>query len=320
MIPYLRQRLAYSALVILGAYTITFSLLFLLPSDPISIKLSQETAAGSLAALAGRPEIVAALNARYGLDQPMIVQYASGLGRLLSGDLGLSISTGIPIAQTLGDAVPQTAALAASALVLAVLIGGALAVLATYLVNPWLREFLLSLPALGLSLPVFWVGLMLLQVFSFNLYWFPASGNDGLQSLILPAITLAIPNAAILAQILARGLQDVLDRPHIDTARSKGLTRLQVHLRHVLRNGCLPALAALGVMVGNLLAGAVIVETVFARTGIGRVTYTAVNSQDYPMVLAIIFVSSTAYALANIVVDLVSLIVDPRLRRGLGRA
>ncbi len=177
-----------------------------------------------------------------------------------------------------------------------------------------MRTLLLALPPLGVSLPTFWVGLLLIQFFSFRISIFPALGNEGLASLVLPSVTLAVPVSASIAQVLARGLRTALAEPYVETARAKGASRARVHLRHAFRNATIPALTIVGVIVGNLLAGAVVVETVFSRVGIGRLTVTAVNGQDIPLVQGLVLLAAAVFVATNLVVDLLYPVVDPRIR------
>lgn len=312
---YLLRRVFNAVFVVWAAYTVTFFLLYLLPSDPVSMQLNNADQNASGGNVALDASIVAALNERYGFDKPLIVQYLTIGGRFLTGDLGTSIATGVPVVSSLAEALPQTVLLAGLALLLSLVFGVGLAVIATYTRVPWLRQALLSLPPLGMSVPTFWVGLVLLQVFSFQLGLFPALGNEGFESLVLPAITLAIPTAAVYAQVLSKSLFDVLDQPYIETAKAKGASRLRVHLAHAFRNGAIPTLTLIGLTVGNIVAGAVVIETVFSRAGIGRITQIAVNAQDIPVVQAVVVLSAVAFALVNLAVDLVYPLVDPRIRR-----
>jgi len=176
-----------------------------------------------------------------------------------------------------------------------------------------LRNALRRLPAIGYSIPVFWMGLLLIQLFAFSLGWFPSTGNDGFESLVLPAVTLAIPSAAVYAQVLLRSFQDVWKEPYIATAFAKGLTRAQVQRRHALRNASLPVLTLVGLQVGHTVSGAVLVETVFARVGIGRLAQEAVLRQDIPVVLAVVVVSAAMFVVVNLAVDLLYPAFDPRI-------
>jgi peptide/nickel transport system permease protein len=250
----------------------------------------------------------------------VLTQYAHYLGRAVRGDFGDSVATGRPVASTLADALPQTLQLTATALLLAVLLGGGLAVAATYTARRWLRQLLLSLPPLGVSVPTFWVGLLLVEAFSFRLRWFPAFGNDGPRGLVLPALTLAVPTGAQIAQVLAKSLLTALDQAYVETARAKGAGRWRIHLRHALRNASLPALTVVGLLMGQLIAGSVVVETVFSRDGLGRVTAAAVTAQDIPVVQGVVAFGALIFVTANLVVDLVYPLLDPRIVAARGKA
>jgi peptide/nickel transport system permease protein len=305
---YVLRRLAQAAGVLWAAYTVSFLILAVLPGDPVSAMAG----AGSDSAEVD-PARLAALRHEYGFDRPVVVQYGQQLGRAVRGDFGDSVATGQPVTRMIADALPQTLLLTGSALLLAVLLGGGLALLATYTPTRWLRQLLLSLPPLGVSVPTFWVGLMLVQFFSFRQHWFPAFGNDGLRGLVLPAVTLAVPTGALVAQVLAKSLLTAWDEPYVETAWAKGAGRLRVHLRHVLRNAALPALTVVGLLVGQLMANAVVIETVFSRNGLGRVTQSAVTVQDIPVVQAVVVFGAAVFVLVNLVVDVVYPKLDPRI-------
>ncbi|MCX4759431.1 ABC transporter permease [Streptomyces sp. NBC_01275] len=311
---YVVKRLAQAIGVLWAAYTVSFLVLDYLPGDPVSAMAGAGADTGQV-----DPAQLAALRHQYGFDKPVLVQYADHLGRAVRGDFGDSISTGRPVTSTLADALPQTLQLTGAALLLAVVLGGGLAVLATYTTQRWLRQLLLSLPPLGVSVPTFWVGLLLVESFSFRLHWFPAFGNEGLRGLILPAVTLAIPTGALVAQVLAKSLLTALDQAYVETARAKGAGRWRVHLRHALRNASLPALTVVGLLVGQLIAGSVVVETVFSRDGLGRVTAAAVTAQDIPLVQGVVVFGSLIFVLTNLIVDLVYPLLDPRIVVASGR-
>ncbi|AZP22430.1 ABC transporter permease [Streptomyces aquilus] len=305
---YVIKRLAQAVGVLWAAYTVSFLVLDFLPGDPVTAMAGAGVDSGDV-----DPARLAALRHEYGFDQPILAQYADYLGRAVRGDFGDAVSTGRPVTSTLADALPQTLQLTGAALLLAVLLGGGLAVVATYTSQRWLRQLLLSLPPLGVSVPTFWVGLLLVEVFSFRLHWFPAFGNDGLRGLVLPALTLAIPTGALVAQVLAKSLLTALDQAYVETARAKGAGRWRVHLRHALRNASLPALTVVGLLVGQLIAGSVVVETVFSRDGLGRVTAAAVTVQDIPVVQGVVVFGALIFVATNLLVDLVYPLLDPRI-------
>lgn len=311
MLRYIAVRLALAVGVLWAAYTVSFVILYLVPGDPVAAMAS-----GGQEGTPVSEEELAALRSQYGFDDPLIVQYGERLWDALRGDFGASVQTGQAVTSAIATALPSTVQLAASAFVLAVVGGVGLALLATFTQARWLRQFLLGLPPVGVSLPTFWVGLVLVQWFSFQLGWLPALGEHGWRSLVLPAITLAIPVGAILAQVSARCLQEALSEPFIVTARATGITRGAVHLRHALRNAALPVLTVAGMVVGGLLAGSVIVENVFSRAGVGRLTVTSVGFQDLPVVQGIVVFAAAVFVIANLVVDLLLPLADPRVRLG----
>lgn len=305
---YVLWRLAQAVGVLWAAYTLTFLLLDLLPGDPVAAM-----AGAGLNSTQVTPERLAELRAQYGFDKPLLVRYATSLGHALRGDLGNSVATGRPVAGTLADALPQTLQLAGVALPLAVLLGGTLALAATFTTRPRLRRLLLSLPAVGISLPAFWVGLMLVQLFSFRVRLFPAFGNNGPAGLVLPAVTLAVPAAVLVAQVLSKSLLAVLDEPYLQTARAKGAGRARVQFHHALRNASLPALTVVGLLAGQLTGNAVVVENVFSRNGLGRVTTDAVTVRDIPVVQGVVVLGALVFVLVNLLVDLAYPLLDPRI-------
>ncbi|MEU2421998.1 ABC transporter permease [Streptomyces sp. NPDC007851] len=311
---YVIKRLAQAVGVLWAAYTVSFLVLDFLPGDPVTAMAGAGMDSGQV-----DPAQLAALRHEYGFDKPVLVQYAEYLGRAVRGDFGDAVSSGRPVASVIGDALPQTLQLTGAALLVAVALGGGLAVVATYTSQRWLRQLLLSLPPLGVSVPTFWVGLLLVEAFSFRLHWFPAFGNDGLRGLVLPALTLAVPTGAQVAQVLAKSLLTALDQAYVETARAKGAGRWRVHLRHALRNASLPALTVVGLLVGQLIAGSVVVETVFSRDGLGRVTAAAVTAQDIPLVQGVVVFGALIFVATNLVVDLVYPLLDPRIVVAQGR-
>ncbi|MDX6743126.1 ABC transporter permease [Actinocorallia sp. A-T 12471] len=308
---YVLLRLGQAAVVLWAAYTVSFLVLVLLPGDAVAALTGAAGAASSVS-----PERLAELRREYGVDEPPLVQYAAQLGDAVTGDLGASFATGRPVTALLAEALPPTLTLTLSALTLALVLGAGIALAATYGSRPWLRQLLLSLPPLVASVPAFWVGLMLIQLLSFRFRLFPAFGDDGVRGLVLPALTLAVPTAAIIAQVLARSLMTALAEPYVRTARAKGAGPVRVHVRHALRNASLPALTVAGLLVGGLLANSVLVETVFSRNGLGRVVVSAVTTQDIPVVQGVVVLSAAVFVAVNLLVDLLSPLLDPRIALG----
>jgi peptide/nickel transport system permease protein len=308
---YVGRRVGLALGVLWAAFTVSFVVLWLLPGDPVEVMAS-----GGLDGEPLTPQQLAELRARYGFDKPLLVQYGDRLWAALHGDFGASIQSGLGVRTQITDALPPTLRIALGGLMCAALFGGSLALVATYTRVRWLRQILMSLPSLAVSLPTFWVGLMLVQLFAFQLRLLPSVGANGVESVILPAITLGLPTGALVAQVLAKSLSQALDEPYIVTARAKGVGRVAIHFRHALRNATIPALTVLGYVVGNLLAGSVVVETVFNRPGLGRLTVQAVGVQDIPLVQGIVVFAATVFVLANLLVDLLYPVLDPRIATG----
>ncbi|RSM79111.1 peptide ABC transporter permease [Amycolatopsis sp. WAC 01375] len=306
---YLLRRILQAVFVLWAAFTVSFVILYLLPGDAVSAKLG-----GGEAGLSVTPEQLAAAKAEYGLDDPLPLQYGKRLLAALQGDFGRSIATGDDATNMVVSALPPTLAVTGFALVLAILFGGGIAIAGTVTRHRRLGNLLLALPPLGISLPSFWVGLVLIQFFSFQLKLLPALGSNGFESLILPAITLAIPTGAIIGQVLAKSLRTQLAEPYAEIALAKGASRSRVHFGHLLRNAAVPTLTIAGVVAGNLIAGSVITETVFSRDGLGRVTSSAVTAQDIPVVQAVIVLAALVFVGINLLVDLVYPLLDPRIR------
>jgi peptide/nickel transport system permease protein len=308
MFRYALAKLGQAVFVVWGAYTVTFVLLYVLPYDAVDLLFDPNQ--GDLVTEQDKQ------NARvyYGLDHHLIGQYLHRLFDAVHGDFGASTRTGQQVWPLILSVLPQTALLAGFALVLAVIIALAVALTAGYTRTKWLANLVSTLPAAGVSVPVFLVGLAVLQVFSFQLGWFPPIGNDGFAALVLPAVTLAIPVSAPIGQLLIKNFDAGLRAGYVTVSLAKGATRLWVLVRDVLKNAGLPALTIAGVTFGNLLAGAVIVETIFSRSGLGRLTETAVRTQDVPLVQAVVVFAAIVFVSVNFLVDLVYPLLDPRLR------
>lgn len=306
-VRYLLWRVGQALFVIWAAFTISFAVLYTLPSDPVAVM------AGPNSELT--PAELDAMRHDLGLDRPMLTQYFSQLGHLLRGDLGQSIQSREHVSHLIGQALPPTAEITAAGLGAGLLAGTALALATSLVRRRWVRGLLDTLPPLGVSVPSYWVGLLLLQQFSFHWHLFPAIGNEGAGSMVLPTITLALPVAAVIAQLLGRSLEAALREGYADTARAKGVGRLAVHVRHGLRNAVLPAMTMVGLLVGGMLSGSVVVETVFSRDGLGRLATTAVSQQDLPVVQGLVLLGATVFAAVNLLVDLLYPVIDPRIVR-----
>lgn len=299
------QRLLTILAVLWGAATLTFIALKLIPGDPVLI-------------LSGGSNVVddafrATLTRQFGLDQPLWLQYVHYCARALVGNFGESYQYRQPVTEVIAAALRQTLPLALSALLLALALA-TLNALATAGRWPYLRNFFAGLELCLLSTPVYWLGIILLSLFSFQLHWFPVMGNDGWLSLVLPVIALSLPLTAILSQILRDGLEQALLQPFALTIRSRGAGETRLRLRHGLRHAALAASTLTGTLLANVLSGSILTETVFGRAGIGKITLQAIASRDMPLILGIVMLSALLFVVINLLVDAIYLLVDPRLR------
>lgn len=304
---FIGKRLLHGVLVVWGAFTLAFLILDVIPGNPVRLMLSS----GGDQSYVSQQQ-VDKISAQYGFNKPLDVQYLVRLGDLLHGDLGRSVQTGQPVTHVVLEALPPTLALMGCAVVIGVLLGGAVGFFGTYVRWVWLRELLLSLPSFGASMPTFWTALLLLEVLSFRIRAFPAFGSNGPASLVLPAVTLGIAMAATVGQVFARSMSTTSALPYVQTAQGKGASRLRIHVVHVTRNALAPAVTIAGVAGGRLLAGAVVVETIFGRSGLGSLTVTAVEQKDLDLVLGIVVINAALFVLISLIVDLTYPLIDPR--------
>ncbi|HBZ15452.1 MAG TPA: peptide ABC transporter permease [Pantoea sp.] len=303
----LLRRVGQSVLVLWAAFTLSFFLLQVLPGDAVLIKFQNPD-------LGLSPDQIAEMRLAYGADNPLWQQYVHTLLAMLRGDFGYSVQAGVPVSEQLVSNLPATLQLALLGFALATLIAFALAVLSRLPRLRFLRSVLQSVPALFISLPTFWLGIALIQLFSFQLRWIPVINPSALQGLILPVITVAIPISAPLAQILLRSIDQVSTQPFVAVARAKGASESHVLWHHVMRNALLPVLNVAGLLLGELIAGALITETVFGLSGIGQLTQQAVNNQDVAVLQAVVMISALAFVLINLLVDALMPLFDPRLQ------
>jgi peptide/nickel transport system permease protein len=300
---YLHQRLLLLVPTLFGALTLVFVLIHLIPGDPVEVML------GETATAADKEE----LRRNLGFDQSLSAQYGSFLIKLAAGDLGRSLYEQASVAEIIRARLPATLQLALSAMIAAILISFPLAVLAAVRRNSWVDRLALLFSLLGLSMPNFWLGPLMMIVFSLQLGWAPVSGRGGLSHLFLPALTLALGMAAILTRILRASLLQVMHEDYVQTARAKGLSELRVWLKHTLRNALVSTLTIMSLQFGSLLAGSLITETIFSWPGIGRLTVQAIQTRDYPLVQGCVLVIAISYVLVNFFTDLLYKLVDPRV-------
>jgi peptide/nickel transport system permease protein len=302
---YVVRRLGISTVIVVGVSFFVFMMIHLVPGDPILVMLAESPTV----------EDRANLEEQLGLDEPLYAQYRDYMERAIHGDLGRSIRLQVPVATLIKDRFPATLVLTVSALLLAMTFGILFGTIsAVFHRTP--GDYAVMLGALvGVSLPSFFLGIMLLLFFGLKLGWLPIAGNtEGLKSLVLPAVTLAVVPLAVIARLTRSSLLNVLGEDYIRVARAKGLGRSKVVLRHGLRNSLIPVVTVVGVQFGTLLAGAVIVESVFAWPGIGRLLVNAVNDRDFPLVQGIVLVVSIGFVLVNLIVDVLYPSIDPRVR------
>jgi peptide/nickel transport system permease protein len=307
MSGYLLRRLGQALLVLLAAFTVAFVLLQALPGDAVLIRFLGRD-------MGLTPEQIADIRLAYGADAPIWVQYWHSLTGFLSGDFGTSIRAGVPVSRLMAEAIPSTLLLATLAFGAAVLLAALLAALSHLQGFGWVRGMVRSVPSLFVAIPVFWLGIMLIQLFSFQLGLVSIIAPGPVEELVLPVLTLAIPISAPMAQVMIRNMDKVLAEPFVAVARAKGASHRWVLARHVVRNALLPTLTMAGLMFGELLGGAVVTETVFNLQGLGGLTRDAVANQDVAVLQAVVVVAALGFVLVNLLVDLLYPVLDPRLR------
>ena len=303
MLLYILKRLLASVLVILAMVFIVTLVLDIIPGDPVTLMLGD----------AATPEMVVKLRQQLGLDKPLLVRYAEYLWNLLHGDMGHSIREMAPVSQLIGVAWPRTLELTAVAMILTVLVGLPLGIVSGANPGSLLDHVSRVSSLLGLCMPAFWTGLLLMFVFSLQLGWFPVGGAGTWKHVILPAVTMAAYTVATLARMTRSSLMEVMGEDYIRTARAKGLANHAVVLLHALRNALIPIITVFGMQVGQLMGGAILTETVFAWPGLGRLMVGAILDRDYPLLQGTILVFASAYIFINLLVDLSYGLIDPQV-------
>ena len=298
------RRLLLAVPTLLGAATLVFFFIHMIPGDPVDVML------GETASFADRARLRAAL----GLDRPLLEQYSGFLVHALRGDLGRSLRDGAPIAGLVAARLPATLLLAAAAGTIALAIAVPLGAFSAYHRGRWPDAVATGFALFGASVPSFFLGPLLVLVFSVWLRWLPVSGAESPASLVLPAITLGLGMSAILTRLVRASVLDTLSADYVRTARAKGLREASVFLRHALRSALLPVVTIFGLQLGSLFGGAIITETIFAWPGIGRLTLQAIQGRDYPLVQGCVLVIAVGYVLANLATDLAYQRLDPRVR------
>jgi peptide/nickel transport system permease protein len=304
MIVYIIQRLLWVIPIVLGVSTLVFFFIHLIPGDPVELMLGESAESADKEAL--REEL--------GLNKPILQQYFQFLKGLFQGDLGRSLSTRKPVLQSILAKYPATLELTFAALCVAITIAIPLGVIAATRQYSWIDNSSMFMALFGVSMPNFWLGPMLIILFSINLGWLPISGRGGLSHLVLPAITLGMAMAAILTRMTRSSVLEIIHEDYIRTARAKGLRESLVIFKHALRNALIPVITLIGLQFGTLLSGAVITETIFAWPGVGRLTIDAINKRDYPLIQGCVLMIALSYVLVNLLTDLFYSVIDPRIK------
>ena len=305
MTRYAAQRLLVTIPTIFAVTVLIFLMLQLVPGDPAEVFLGEKQSS---------PELLEQVRHDMGLDRPLYVQYFSYIGGVLRGDLGTSLFNNQSVTQQILDALPYTLELALSALLISTVLGVSLGVISALKHNTWVDSLSMGMALVGVSMPVFWLGLMLIFFFSVQLQWFPPMGQGGLDRLILPAFALGLLSSATLARLVRSSMLEVMSEDYVRTARAKGLRERGVVIRHALRNALIPAVTVLGLQFGGLLSGAVLTETIFARVGLGRMYVESILNKDITMVQGLTLMIAIFMMVTNILVDLSYAVLDPRIR------
>ncbi|HEV2527210.1 MAG TPA: nickel ABC transporter permease [Thermomicrobiales bacterium] len=305
--PYIARRLLQAIPVLFGLSVFTFLILHLVPGDP------------ALALAGDRPLSDAQLQeirVAYGLDRPLFEQYTSYMAGVLQGDLGEGFHSRRPVADSIREAIGPTLQLALAGVIVAVVLGLLLGVMAALFHNTWLDSLAMVIALLGVSVPVFYLGLLLIFFLSFQIQIFPATGSEGIRNLILPGFVVGFSSAAYIARLVRSSMLETLRQDYVNTARAKGLSERLVVVRHALRNALIPTITFMGLQFAGLLGGAIVTEQIFSRPGLGRIAISAINNRDFPVIQGIVLVAGLTYVIVNLLVDLSYALVDPRIRYG----
>ncbi len=301
---YIIRRLLLLIPVWFGVLTLVFLMRVLVPGDPVEIMFFGQQAT---------PEVKENVRRQLGLDRPLYAQYASYVTGVLRGDLGTSINTQRPVVEEIRSRFPHTLTLTVASLSVAIVIGLVTGILAAVYKGSLIDTVSMMLALAGLSMPAFWLGLIMIYIFAVNLHWFPVLGSMSPKGMILPSVTLGVIASAVLARIVRSSMLEVLRDDYIRTARAKGLKESKVIIRHALKNALIPIVTIIGLQFGGLLSGAFVIETVFAWHGIGELAVQALQRRDFPLIQGVILVVSTTYVLVNLLVDILYASIDPRI-------
>jgi len=305
MSQYILRRFLQMIPITFGILTLVFSLIHMIPGDP-AVQIAGEGA---------RPEDVAAVRKALGLDQPLWTQYVHYVTHVIRGDFGTSFQTNLSVADQIKQRYPATIELAMGSMFVALLVAFPLGIISAIYRNSWIDNVARFFALIGVSMPSFWFGPLLIIAFAINVHWFPVSGRDeGLKSLVLPSLTMGLALSAILTRMIRVSLADELTQLYVTTAVAKGVTRARAIFRHALKNALIPVITVLALQFGSLLTGAIITEQIFSWPGLGRLLLTSISTRDYPQVQASILVIALTYILVNFASDLLYGVVDPRIK------
>ncbi|MCB9160983.1 MAG: ABC transporter permease [Caldilineaceae bacterium] len=305
MSRYIINRLLLTIPVLLGVSVLVFAMLHLVPGDPIMAMFAQTGASGRQ---------IEEIKEQLGLNDPLPVQYLRFLSNAVRGDLGKSLWGERDVLDMILEALPSTIRLTIAGMGVAIILGLTLGIIAALNHNSWIDNLTMVTALAGVSIPSFWLGLMLILVFAVNLRWFPIVGQGSWKSIVLPAVALGFGASALIARMTRSELLEVMGQDYIRTARAKGLRSRIVVLRHGLKNALIPVLTIVGLQFGALLGGTVIIETVFARQGLGRIAVEALKARDFPVAQGVVLFVALIYVFVNLIVDLLYAVVDPRIR------
>ena len=307
MLQYMLRRLIILIPVLIGVSILVFAMRVVMPGDPVRIMLFGQAAT---------EEAVERLQRYLGLDKPLHTQYFLYMRNLFRGDLGQSIRSRRPVTTEIFERYPNTLKLTFSSLIIAVIIGVSTGVISAIHKDSWMDLSSMLASLIGVSMPHFWLGLLLMWLFAVHLGWFPVMGSDSVRHLVLPALTLGLPTSAILARLVRSGMLDVLQLEYVRTARAKGLSERSVVYKHALRNALIPTVTLVGLQFGYLLGGAFVIEIVFSFQGIGESYLSAVMGRDFPLIQGIILVYAVSVAVINLAVDCMYSLLNPQIRFG----
>ncbi len=305
MAQFVFRRVLVSIPVLFGVTLLAFSIIHLIPGDPVQIMLFGSNPT---------PAQLQHLRAQLGLTEPYPVQYLVYLGQLLHGNLGQSFISGEPVTHEIATQFPNTLSLTVAAMGVALLVGVPLGIIAGARPNSWLDHIATGVAVLGVAIPYFWLALVLILVLSVNLHWLPSLGDGSPQAIILPAVSLGWGFAAIIARLLRNNLIEIYHQQYMHVARAKGLSEWKILRKHAIKNALVPVITILGLQFGNMLSGAVAIEVIFGRRGIGSYLVSAIQAKDIPAVQGIMLFIAIVYIVINLIVDISYGLVDPRVR------